>query len=604
MLRNVLVVCTIACLASGAAAYETPKIEYTLSIPQPQTHLFQIEVEIQGLDDSEIDLSMPVWSTGYYRILDFAGRVFQFEAFGEEGRTLEWAKIDKNSWRVQSNGSRSVKATYSVYARVPSNLHSFVNAGTGHILGSSLFAFIDSRESLPVSLKMNLPDGWKLSNGAFPVEGDPTRFLFTSYHELIDTPMIIGKHSEYAYEVGGVPQLVAIEGETDMSHQEFVEGTRKLAEAAKRFFGGLPYEKYCFILFLSDQVVGGLEHSNGTTMGRPAWGFSNNPGRMENLLSLTSHEYFHTWNVKRIQPHVFKPYNYDRETTTGFLWFSEGVTVYYTSQLLLRSGLFTPEKVLEDLAGLITKTRDTPGRQYASAFDSSFDTWLNPWTNENADNVRINYYPKGSIAGLIIDFEIMKRTGAAKSFDDVILAMWKAYREEDAGFDTEEVREICEKVAGGSFESIFADYVYGVKEVPFEEYLKIAGYDLVTDSDKMQKMQKGASLGARYTEEEGKVIVTHVVRDTEAWQDGVNFADEIIAFDGLRIQSPRELDLQLELRQPGDEVSLWVGREGRVEELSVTMEEYRVPLYKIVEVDNPTDLQIKIRNKWLKIKGS
>jgi predicted metalloprotease with PDZ domain len=198
----------------------------------------------------------------------------------------------------------------------------------------------------------------------------------------------------------------------------------------------------------------------------------------------------------------------------------------------------------------------------------------------------------------------MKRTGAAKSFDDVILAMWKAYREEDAGFDTEEVREICEKVAGGSLESIFADYVYGVKEVPFEEYLKIAGYDLVADTEKMKKMHKGASLGARYAEKEGKVVVTHVRRDTEAWLDGVNFEDEIIAFDGLRIHSPRELDLQLELRKPGDEVSLWVGRQGRVEELSVTMESHRVPLYKIVEVANPSDLQIKIRNKWLKIEGS
>ena len=133
-----------------------------------------------------------------------------------------------------------------------------------------------------------------------PVEGDSTFFHFSSYHELADTPMIIGKHSEYIYDVGGVPHVVAIEGETDLNHEEFVEATRKLAGAASRFFGDLPYEKYCFILFMSEQVLGGLEHANGTTMGRPPWGFSKNPRRMTSLVGLTAHEYFHTWNVKRI----------------------------------------------------------------------------------------------------------------------------------------------------------------------------------------------------------------------------------------------------------------------------------------------------------------
>ncbi len=593
MLLKVLVICVMVCAASGSASSETPKIEYTLSIPQPQTHLFQIEVDIQGLDEPEIDLSLPVWSTGYYQILDFPGRVMQFKAQGGQGAALKWEKLDKNTWRVQTDGTGSVLAEYMVYGRVPSNLQSFVNARTGHILGSSLFVFADGREGIPVSLKLNLPRDWKVSNGALPVEGDSTRFRFSSYHELADTPMIIGKHSEYTYDVGGIPHVVAIEGESDLNHQEFVEATRKMAEAANRFFGGLPYEKYCFIVFMSRQVLGGLEHANGTTMGRPPWGFSKDPRRMASLIGLTAHEYFHTWNVKRIQPHVFKPYNYDRETTTGFLWFSEGVTSYYTDQLLLRSGLSTPEKALENLARLITQTRNTPGRLYTSAFDSSFNTWLNPWVDENAVNARISYYPKGEIAALIIDLEIMKRTGAAKSLDDVILTMWKEYRDRDAGFDTEEVRELCEQAAGGSLDAVFADYVYGVKEVPFEEYLEIAGYDLVKDTDRMIIEQKGAFLGARYADQQGKVMVTNVLRDTEAWRDGLNTADEIIAFDGTRIHSTEDLDLQLELRKPGDEVILWVGRDGRVEEISVTMEEHDVPIYKIVEAANPTAAQLE-----------
>ena len=368
-LKSALAAAAAVCFLSGLA--EAATVSYKVSIPLPSSHRFHLEIDVQDADGSQLDLSMPVWSTGFYSIQDFAGQVSEFEALDGSGRSLDWSKADKNTWRIQTGGASSVKASYVVYARSPAIVRSFVNGKTGHILGSNLFMFLDGELDKPVSLELNLPQGWKVSNGAIPQEaGPPARFTFESYHELIDTPMLIGQHKEYTYEVGGVPHLVAIEGESDMSHQEFVEGTRKLAGAAAGFFGGLPYEKYCFILFLDPQMGGGLEHSNGTTMGNRPWGFSQDPKRMRRLLDLTSHEYFHTWNVKRLQPHVFKPYDYDRESITGFLWFSEGVTEYYTPRLLLRADIYTPEIVLENLADLITEARNTPGRLYKSAFDA------------------------------------------------------------------------------------------------------------------------------------------------------------------------------------------------------------------------------------------
>jgi predicted metalloprotease with PDZ domain len=317
---------------------------------------------------------------------------------------------------------------------------------------------------------------------------------------------------------------------------------------------------------------------------------------MERLLDLTSHEYFHTWNVKRIQPKVFKPYDYDTETETGFLWFSEGVTEYYTDQLLLRAGLYTPKTVLDNLAELVAETRNIPGRLYKSAYDASFDTWIVS-RDENQVNAYFSYYPKGEFAGLILDLEIIKRTNGEKSFDDVLLDMWRSYRDNDAGFDTEMVRELCEEIAGGSFKELFDDYVYGVREVPFEDYLKIAGYELLPDSDKTKAKQKGAYLGVRVTDRDSAVRVTHVLRDTPAWRDGLNFDDEILAINGIRVRSVKDLDLQLELTSPGDEATFWVGRQGRVEEIEVSMEEYPVPVYKIVEVDEPSALQLRIRKK-------
>ncbi len=584
---------------AGWLPADEPAITYTVSVPAPQTHRFLVQLDIKGIKEPSVNLSMPVWSTGAYWVLDFAGNVSELEVVNDAGERLDWKKIDKNTWRIDTQGAESIKVSYVVYSREARIVRSYVNARAGHILGSSLLMFMDGQTVRPASLELKLPDGWKVSNGAIPIQENPYRFDFANYDALVDTPMLIGRHSEYTYEVGGVLHVVAIEGESDLDHEAFVDGTRKLAEAANELFGGLPYDKYCFILFLSPRGGGGLEHANGTTMGSRAWGFSQDPKRLERLLDLTSHEYFHTWNVKHIQPHVFKPYDYDRETETGFLWFSEGVTEYYTDQLLLRAGIYTPEIVLRNLAELIAETRNTPGRLYKSAYDASFDTWIVP-RDESRMNTYFSYYPKGEFAGLIIDMEIMKRTNAEKSFDDVLLAMWKAYQETDAGFDTETIRELCEKVAGGSFEQIFTDYVYGVKEVPFEEVLKVTGYELLVDEEATTKKQKGAFLGARYAERDGQVQITGVLRDTEAWRDGLNFGDEIISVDAVRIRDTKALELQLELQKPGDTVTFLVARGDRVEELRVTMEKFPVPVYKIVEGEDPTELQLEMRKKWFK----
>lgn len=578
-----------------------PEIEYVIAIPLPHTHLFHVEIKISEITEPKIDLSMPVWSTGYYRVCDFAGQVSQFEVLNEKGEILPWEKIDKNTWRIRTCSSKTIKIKYVVYGRFPKGAESFVNARTGHILGSNLLMFIDGREDLPAFLKLKLPQGWKVSCGAIPIGTDSSRFRFASYHELIDTPMIIGKHSEYNFTVAGIPHIVAIEGTTDLDHMSFVKSTKKFVETAYRFFGGLPYKKYCFILFMTEHMSGGLEHSNSTTMGKTPWGYSEDKKNMESLLHIAAHEYFHLWNVKKIKSKSFIPYNYDHETTTGFLWFSEGVTEYYTYKLLLRAGLINQETLLQKYADLIMDLRSTPGRHHKSAFDSAFDTWhsVYPMSGENAINSRINYYTKGMIAGLIIDMEIMKRTSAAKTLDDVFLGMWKSYLESGTGFDTGMVQQLCEETAGGSFKQIFEDYVYGVKEVPFEEIWKVAGFKLVEDIEQIKRRQKGAYLGAVCRDREGKTVVNQVLRDTRAWMGGLDIDDEIIALDGLRIRSQKDLAFQLRLRKPGEEIPVLVCREGHIEHLSITMEEYPVPIYKIVEIKNPAVIQMKIRDKWL-----
>ena len=329
-------------LAAPAAAVDlptalTPTVNYVVTVSQPHTHVFTVKMEITGVDGSQIDVSMPVWTPGSYLVREYERHVTKFAAANGQGGRLAWHKIDKNTWRVDAAGAARVVVEYEVYGRAPGIRWSFVYAEGGHILGPNLFMHVVGQTDQPTSARFELPEGWRVDGGIAPAENDPFLIVARSYHQLIDTPMLIGHFSDYAFEVEGIPHVILILGQHNADLEQLSDDFTKIVATTSKMLGGLPYERYALV-YMTVTGGGGIEHANGTTIGLGQVDFQD-PRSRGGIRSITSHEFFHTWNVKRIQPPAFRPYNYEEENYTDALWFYEGFTSYYGGRILYESGL-------------------------------------------------------------------------------------------------------------------------------------------------------------------------------------------------------------------------------------------------------------------------
>ena len=594
---NLITLILTAALAT-AGVQAAPDISYKVTVAEPHKHIFQVEMTLSGLARDEIEVSMPVWIPGSYLVREFERQVDYFAPFDAAGKPLSWRKVDKNTWKIACAGAETVRIDYNVYAREPGIRWCFVYDEGGHIIGPALFMYLVGGEDLPVSARFVLPEGWKLEGGIAPESGDPFLLTAPSYHELVDAPMLIGHFDIIEFEVAGVPHFYTILGRHDADREKLVADTKKIIEADLELFGELPYDRYAFTV-MTICGGGGIEHRTGTSLG-VFWVRFSDETLYGYFLDTVSHEFFHAWNVKSIRPPELKVYNYEEETYFDSLWWYEGITSYYDDRMLLRCGLIDREKYLQNVKDSIEQYRSTPGRLNQSAAESSFDAWVKAYrSDENSYNVEISYYSKGSIVGMLLDLEIAKRTGGEKGLDDVIRTMWRRTRDDDAAFGTDDIRALCEEVAGGSFAEIFEKHVYGTEEVPFEDYLALAGYELKIDEEKTEERNATGYLGAAFSESDGRLKVSLVRAGSAAWRDGLNYDDEIIALNGIRLYDNDDLTRELKPHEPGEQVEFLIERHGKVRTVEVTLDERPVPIYKIEEMEEPSEEQLAVRARWL-----
>src|SRR5260370_40759165 len=229
-------------------------------------------------------------------------------------------------------------------------------------------------------------------------------------------------------------------------------GVQKIVQTEVSLFGDIPYHDYTFSLHLRANTGGGLEHLNSTALGFRRSNFATEEG-YRNFWSLVAHEFFHLWNVKRIRPDALGPFDYTKENYTKLLWVAEGITDYYATLVLRRAGLISDKEFLEAEARAIQALQHTPGRLVMSAEESSFDTWIKFYRqDENSINSQVDYYNKGSILGLLLDLEIRKRSNGAKSLDDVMRYLYNEFFKKDRNYTPEDFQKSCEVMAGSSLE--------------------------------------------------------------------------------------------------------------------------------------------------------
>jgi predicted metalloprotease with PDZ domain len=595
---RLLLIWPIAVLPATALAVEptaaVPDISYVVTVDQPTTHVFAVQMKVTGTDQAPLDVSMPVWTPGSYLVREYERHVIRFSVKNGQGEQLAWHKLDKNTWRIDAAGADEVLVSYQVYAREPGIRWSFLYDKGGHILGPNLFMYVVGLADLPTSARFQLPEGWRLDGGIAPSPDDPYLVHARSYHELIDTPMLIGEFTAITFEILDTPHVIAILGPNNADLERLRDDFSTIVETCAEMFGGLPYDRYAFI-YMTVVGGGGIEHANGTTIGLGDLDLQSESAYRA-VLGVTSHEFFHAWNVKRIQPPAFRPYDYEEENYTDALWFYEGITSYYGDRILLRAGLIDE---LPSPVDLVSRYRSIPGHAVQSAADASFNAWIHYYrSDESTNNYRTDYYFKGNVIGNLLTLEIATRTDGQKSIDDVMRLMWEKTRDEGASFDSDDIRAVCEEVAGGSFREFFERYVFGTDDIPFEDFFKLAGYELVVDEVARRAMNRVGYMGVYLGESGGRASIDGVVRGGPAWRAGLDYGDIVLAVDGMEVEGVTGLRQAIAGHGPGDTLDFRVLRLGEERAITLTLGERTVPAYRLAEVESPTALQLAVRRRW------
>jgi len=561
------------------------RITYTLSFPRPSNHLVDVEIEIREAHAPFIDLVMPAWIPGSYRIRDFGRNVQEFRA----GR---FRKIDKSTWRVETGGRGTVRARYRVYAFELSVRTSHVDGDHAHLNPAGLCMYVSGRMDEPCAIRIKAPRGWKVATGLPRGNGG---WVADSYDHLADSPIEVSNFLRSEFKVRGRSHEFVVCGPGNYELKGLVRDSAKIVEAGARLFGSLPYDRYLFILHPTDGIGGGLEHRNSTSLMFPRLDFKPRDN-YRRALNLIAHEYFHLWNVKRILPQAFRPYDYTREVYTDLLWLMEGFTDYYALLLVARAGLITAKEVRENLGKWFEGYHQKPGRNLQSLTESSLDTWIKLYQpNEHSVNSMMSYYEKGKIVGLILDLEIRARSRGRRSLDDVMRGLMRDFAAKGRGIARGEVIALAEEAAGGSLSGFFRDYVDGVKPLPLDRALRTVGLSVGVGGDNASK--KG-TLGVISHKGHDRIMLTSVLTGSPAEQAGLSAQDEIVAVNGLKA-TPETWDRILEHSPPGRMLGLQLFRSGRFKSFKVRLASAPKLPSKVGPVAKPTASVRAAHRSWL-----
>ena len=444
--------------------------------------------------------------------------------------------------------------------------------------------YVVGAKARPVTCRYSLPVGWEVANGLLPT-GDPSVRAARDYDTFADAPTILGIFRRFEFEVAGTPVSCVFWDDTqayDFDMPAFVDVTRRIVEYQGQLFGALPFPFYVFLFTVSPFGGGGLEHLNSTSIGL-------NPAAMKRSVlagaSVTAHEFFHTWNVKRIRPVVLGPFEYQHENYTSNLWVSEGWTSYYGDLTLVRSHLIEPAEFLAKLEGVIRREFNKDRRKEHSVTWASRNVW-HRWPDEEP---RVDYYGKGELLGALIDLKIRNATRNGKSLDDVMRFFNRWFAEHNVGFEENDVERACTAVSNLDLEEFFARHVWGTVDPPLKEILAYAGIEY--SEERLQ-----ADFPFTWRLNDGRVQVRQVGEGFT--EEGLRRNDIVVSVDGQRDYDVQDL---LSRHAGGEKLMLILERDGQESDMVVELRARETITPHLALSADPTPLQLEIRNSWLGI---
>jgi len=558
---------------------------YLLSWGAPADRLFDVTIRFRApIDDPR--LLLPVWRPGRYLVQDYAANVREWTA---QERDV-W-KDGKSSWRIRARAGDEVTMRYRYYAGVLDAGSSFLDDDEAYFNGSNLFMLVEGLRDEEHLLTIAAPAEWRIET-QLPRDDEQT-FRARDYDHLIDSPTIAASTlTRHSFVESGARIHLVFRDDEGIDTQQYVEPVRAIAREQASLFGGtLPFTEYRFLFHVRDRWHG-VEHEDSCSIivrRNALLGATPGDEGHDHLLSISAHELFHAWNVKRIVPARFTPYDYWHETPTRLLWVMEGLTSYYGELSMVRSGVWSTERYLEHLRREIETLESLPARRHLSLSQASFDGWLsNPATMHDHANAWFSFYNKGELVSMLLDLAIRRATRNMRSLDDVVRLLWQEYGVTRRGVEEDAMERAVARYADvGDF---FARYVDGTDPLPYEELLASAGIAF-TASPQSQR----TSLDAKTKSTNGQFVIDSVMRGGAGMEAGLLPNDELLAIAGTRVTDEPTLAQALRAVREGESAELLIARAGVLKALTLRgRRESRVAVE--LRINGESD----VRRSWLR----
>jgi len=468
-------------------------------------------------------LALPAWTPGAYELSYWARNVSAFAA-ASGGKALAWDKADYQTWRIRPAGAGAVSISFEYRNDSLDNSNSWSQPDFALLNGANLFPYAAGQPfEFASTVELSVPSGWRLATGMAP--GAHNTFTAPNYHDLVDMPFVAGRFDFDSTRVGdGWLRFASYPASVESAARRAgtLADLSKIIGVEAAVFGETPWKTYT-VMQIADSAFGaivGLEHQNShvdltnvLAIGQPV------------LTSVYAHEIFHAWNVKRLRPADMWPYQYAHEQPTPWLWVSEGVTDYYADLALVRSGVSDTSAFFATTAGKISEIGALPP---FGLDDASLSAWIKP-TDGTADA----YYPKGSLAGLLLDILIRDASNNHRSLDDVMRALYHDAYKAGKGFTADQWWKAVQTAANGkSFGDFAARYVDGRDPYPWQTVLPLAGLQLLSDSVRIPVL--GVTMG----QDDNGMRVTAVAPGSTAEQAGVQAGDDLVSVGDIPGDAP------------------------------------------------------------------
>ena len=597
-------------------------IHYCITPSHPEAHIFTIICKVETPNPDGQQFQLPNWIPGSYMIRDFSKNIIQLTAKDHLGTELSIKKLNKSLWQVAAC-SGSITIEYDVYAWDLSVRSAHLDTTHGFFNGTSVFMEVVEQAQNPCTVEIKKPSGsqydnWRIATSLETFEKE--LYLFglykaKNYDDLIDHPVEMGCFDLGSFTVNNIQHDIVLTGKHRADMQQLCNDLKVICQTHVDFFGELPADvkRYVFLTMVVGEGYGGLEHRSSTSLlcSRNDLPLKEQEQTKEyrDFLGLCSHEYFHTWNIKRIKPDVYLPYNLNEEVYTEQLWAFEGITSYYDDLSLARNKTLTPEAYLEVLGKTITRVLRGCGRHKQSVADSSFDTWTRFYKqDESAPNNIVSYYAKGTLIALGLDFTIRKATNNNKSLDDVMHVLWNDYGKKNIGVPEKQIEKIATEIAGQDLQEFFDLYLYGTEDVPLQNYLSSVGIEIksyLSDSvdntggvKNTNSVTEFTTLGARIIADPVGAKLTHVFDKSNAQNAGLSAGDIIIAVDNLKV-TKSNIEKIIKSYPIDTQVTVHAFRRDELMAFDLKLAKTENETFYLEFTDNPNESTLQNRSAWL-----